>query len=132
LTQIVPTLGRVVLYCLTRSEAVEVNTRRKHAEDNFHLHAHNKHGVMLHCGNNASEGQICPAIIVAVWGVDPHSAVNLKVLLDGSDDLWVTSTQVEQPKEDAQGRALHSPGKYHWMVYQLGQAAKTEAATISG
>ena len=66
-------------------------------------------------------GQIVPAVIVAVWGDTPESAVDLKCFLDGRDDYWVTSTTVGAPDHD---------GKYHWMPYQVGQAAKAAASSV--
>jgi hypothetical protein len=42
----------------------------------------------------------------------------LIVLLDGTDAYWATSRHVSEGAV---------PGCYHWMPYQLGQAAKAEA-----
>jgi hypothetical protein len=69
-----------------------------------------------------------PAMFVAVWGDTAESAVNLKVMLDGADDYWVTSTSVEDDRLDKDGKRVHTPGRYHWMDYQVGQAKKHEAA----
>lgn len=60
----VPTIGRVVIYTTTEEDK----------ED------------MLKDGDNAQDK--LPAIIVAVWGAD---CVNLKVLCDGVQNMWVTS-----------------------------------------
>jgi hypothetical protein len=117
MTEIVPTIGRIVLYRIASYQADEINARRRDAYAKFHMHKWQRNGTVLHQGNEVSAGQIVPAMIVAVWGDTPQSAVNLKVFLDGSDDYWVTSTSVGD-----------QDGKYHWMDYQKGQAAKTEAA----
>ncbi|MBP1296635.1 hypothetical protein [Bradyrhizobium elkanii] len=116
---IVPTIGRIVYYVLPQYQVEEINRRRQHARNELDYHRWKKNGTMIHVGNEVKAGQVVPAMIVAVWGATPTSAVNLKLFLDGSDDYWVTSTNVGEPDQE---------GKYHWMPYQLGQAAKTEAA----
>jgi hypothetical protein len=42
----------------------------------------------------------------------------VQVLLDGNDAYWATSRNVSDGAV---------PGSYHWMPYQLEQAAKAEA-----
>ena len=113
MTAIVPTLGRVVWYVLSTLDAEKINRRRDHARAHMNEHIANSNGVMVHVGNDVSEGQKCAAIVVATWGDTPDSYVNLKVLLDGSDDYWATSVKVGE-----------EPGSYHWMPYQIGQAKK--------
>lgn len=126
MTGIVPTKGRIVYYTIPRHVADEINRRRKHAYEQMDYHRWKKNGTMVHVGNTVEEGQIVPAMIVAVWGTDPHSAVNLQLMLDGSDTYWVTSTNVEDPKGSRDGVPIHTPGHYHWMDYQKGQAAKND------
>lgn len=99
MTKIVPTVGRVVLYKLSQHDADTI------------LRA-----LGFKPGNSMREGDVLPAIIVKTWGNTPESAVNLQVLLDGAGVHWVPSRCVGDV-----------PGTYHWMVYQQGQAAKTEA-----
>lgn len=118
MVSIVPTVGRVVLYCLHRADISDINRRRRDASAKFHLHEWQRNGLQLHVGNEVNEGDVFPAIVVRTWGKDADSLVNLKVLLDGNDDFWATSRGVSDGP---------SPGKYHWMDYQKGQAAKTEA-----
>lgn len=114
---IVPTLGRIVYYRLAQWNVEEINRRREDATREMDYHRWKKNGVMLHVGNEVKAGQIVPATIVAVWGDTPESAVNLKLFLDGSDEYWVSSTSVGD-----------QDGRYHWMPYQVGQAAKHAAA----
>lgn len=45
-----------------------------------------------------------PAIVVAVWS---QSAINLKVILDGIGDIWVTSVSEGD-----------QPGQWHWPVIE--------------
>lgn len=124
MTAIVPTIGRIVLYTLPQYQVEDINRRRKHATEQMDYHRWKKNGAMVHVGNEVRVGQVVAAMVVAVWGNTPASAVNLKLFLDGGDDYWVTSTSVEEVQE---GSSVHTPGRYHWMGYQIGQAAKTEA-----
>lgn len=117
MSDIVPTIGRIVLYKVPSWQVVEINQRRKDAYARAAWHSWKKTGAQVHAGNAVTEGQVFPAMIVAVWGTTPTCSVNLKVCLDGSDTYWVTSVSVGD-----------KPGSYHWMEYQKGQAAKTEAA----
>jgi hypothetical protein len=98
---IVPTIGRIVLYRLASYDVVAIHKQRG----------------LNHSSNEISEGQVFPAIVVQTWGTTPTSSVNLKVMLDGSDTHWVRSSSVGV-----------NNGQYHWMQYQVGQAAKAEAA----
>lgn len=103
---IVPTVGRIVLYCLSDADELSVYRYRESQGS----------------GNRAAAGNIYPALVVAVWGNTPDCAVNLKVFLDGTSDLWVTSTNVEVAHDEG-GVAVHTGGKYHWMDYQKKVAA---------
>lgn len=88
----IPTLGRIVLYKLNDSDVA--NIRHKRPKDGPYM------------GNDVSEGQVVPAVVVAVWGQTPLSAVNLKLLLDGYDSGWVTS-RIGSAGE-------HAVGTYAW------------------
>jgi hypothetical protein len=79
-----PSVGRIVHYRLNAFEADQVNTRRNDAQ----AHAT---GHVLHTGNRASEGDVCAAVVVRVFGDSSGSPANLQVLLDGNDALWATS-----------------------------------------
>lgn len=119
MASIIPTVGRVVLYSLTENDAIQINQRRRDAVQKYHMHQWQRNGTQLHQGNDVNAGDVCAADIVRVFGSTPEAMVNLKVKLDGNDDYWATSRKVsDEPK----------PGYYHWMDYQKGQAAKTEAA----
>jgi hypothetical protein len=116
MSEIIPTKGRIVWYVLSKDDAEKINKRRRDATQHMAVHRNNSNGVMVHVGNEAHEGAIYPAMVVETWGHKPDSRVNLKVELDGSDNFWATSRIVGE-----------GPGTYHWMPYQKGQAAKTEA-----
>lgn len=51
---------------------------------------------------NGNKADKLPAIIVAIWS---ETAVNLKVITDGQNDLWVTSV--------SQG---DGPNQWNWLV----------------
>lgn len=97
--QIIPTIGRIVIYKLAAADITRIQAKR-----------------LGFAYNEAREGDEYPAMIVRTWGGTPASAVNLKVMLDGEDSYWATSRTVGE-----------KPGDYHWMDYQKGQAAKAEA-----
>lgn len=109
-----PTIGRIVIYKLSREDSNAINRRRGHAAEHMNNHRMNQTGVMVHVGNTTSMGEEYPATIVRVWD---DGKINLKVHLDGSDDYWATS------RECGDG-----DGQWHWMAYQLGQAARAEEA----
>lgn len=68
-----PTIGRVVNYKLTDEDKEKIEK-------------------LSDAGSFANKSDILPATIVAVWGDQPTSAVNLKVKVDGDQpDLWITS-----------------------------------------
>jgi hypothetical protein len=108
---------------LTAADAAQINRRRTSGSSIFERMQQEPPawpaGAQAHIGNTAEEGQVYPADVVRTWGDTPESAVNLQVKLDGNDTFWVTSATVSDGPE---------PGKFHWMPYQVGQAAKTEAA----
>jgi hypothetical protein len=93
-----PTIGSLVLYKLAAYDAEQINARRSDAGAFTRTLAHpiaqgdrGRTGHVLHNGNQASEGQVFPAFIVATFGNGTTS--NLHVLLDGSDTYWATSRQ---------------------------------------
>jgi len=69
-----PSLGRIVIYNATEGE----QKKMKALDDS---------------GKGCNVQKQLPAVVVAVWGEQPteESVVNLKVMLDGSTCLWVTS-----------------------------------------
>lgn len=88
-----PTIGRQVHYSLTERDAEQINRRR---DDWAHFRANvvnlPEQGYQAHVGNKVERGQVFPATIVRVSNSSDH--VNLRVLLDGTDDLWATSVQI--------------------------------------
>ncbi|MBT8161000.1 MULTISPECIES: hypothetical protein [Arthrobacter] len=83
-----PSIGRIVHYTLTESDAARINKRR---EDFMAFVKASKEypsdGYQAHVGNAVRAGDVYPAIIVRVWA----TSVNLRVILDGTDDFWATS-----------------------------------------
>jgi len=59
-----------------------------------------------------NKSDMLPAVIVAVWGDTPESAVNIKAMVDGNHpDLWITSISVLEEEAIAIGS-----GKYSWPI----------------
>ena len=116
MTEIIPTIGRIVLYKFSDYTAGQVNRRRADAKEKMAWHAAIKSGAQVHVGNEVLAGDIFPMIITRVWGDTTTSSVNGSVFLDGNDIFWATSISVGEKE-----------GSYAWMDYQKGQAAKTEA-----
>jgi hypothetical protein len=100
----VPSIGRIVRYTLSESDAEAVNRRRDDWTANGYV-TQPATGFQAHVGNRAEAGQVCPMLIVRVWGETPESSVNGAVILDGNDALWVTSRSVGD-----------GPGHYAWPV----------------
>lgn len=82
----IPTTGRIVHYTLTAND-VDAIKRNRIAAENARIF-----------GNELSEGDILPMLIVHPWGETEGSAVNGQVFLDGNDTYWATSrTEGEGP-----------------------------------
>lgn len=101
----IPSIGRIVEYTLSDSDAAQINRRRADASANIKAGTVGKTGFALHIGNGVLEGEKYPLLITRVWGDRPSSAVNGQVMLDGNDTLWVTSV--------AQGE-----GPFHWREFK--------------
>jgi hypothetical protein len=99
----IPSIGRIVHYKLSKFDAEQINLRRKHAQERMDWHRALKSGAQVHVGNTVEEGDVFPMMIVRVWGSTPESCVNGQVFLDGSDTFWATSVSVG-----------FVPGSYAW------------------
>src|SRR5580765_3370402 len=95
------TIGEMVVYVLSAEDAERVNRRRTSGESigervrsgSWPL------GAQAHIGEGVEEFEAFPALVVAAYGdalTGEGEEVNLKVFLDGTDELWV-----QGPKEDA-------------------------------
>lgn len=99
----VPTIGRLVHYCISQSDADSINKVRADAAFNRVNHRINADGSQIHIGNYAVKGQVFPMIIVAVHGRASTSFVNGQVFLDGNDSFWALSVAVGE-----------GPGTFSW------------------
>lgn len=91
------TIGRIVHYTLTESDAEAINGRRTDAAGRRAQIRDERPGFQVHIGNQVEAGQTFPAIVVRTWTDD---LVNLQVFLDGNDTMWRTSvTQKPTPGE---------------------------------
>ncbi|WP_054657247.1 hypothetical protein [Stenotrophomonas pictorum] len=79
----------MVLYSLSELDARIINARRigKAEQQDALIDERLTPGVQVHEGSCVAAGDGCPAVIVRVLD---DGRVNLKVLLDGNDDHWVT------------------------------------------
>ncbi len=95
-----PQVGSQVVYTLASGDAEQINRRRADADAYRRLHpapgataspGHpGRTGFVAHFGNQASEGDVYPAVVVRDWD-EAAGTVNLQVLLDGNDTYWATS-----------------------------------------
>jgi hypothetical protein len=77
---IIPTLGRIVYFTLAPWQAEQINKRRADAARCIAKHQWEADGTQVHIGNPVKAEQVCAAMVVAVWGSTPESAVNLKAI----------------------------------------------------
>lgn len=102
-----PSLGRIIHYTLTAQDAFQINRRRTTGPSIAErLSAgHWPEGAQAHLGNTVSPGQVVAAIIVAVWP-GPAMNINARCILDGTDELWVTTIPWHPEPE--------LPGYWNW------------------
>lgn len=92
-------LGQTVFYQLTGDDAVRIGERRKRMFVTKQPGAGDKkeddelqEGInRVYEGNDVKAGDVFPMVIVKVWGDSDTSAVNGRVLLDGTDVFWASS-----------------------------------------
>ena len=118
----IPSIGRIVHYRLSADDATQINSRRttgKSIADRMKLELdrlnHERDegvqafawpaGAQAHIGNEVTEGDTFPMLIVRVWGPSAESAVNGQVFLDSNDVFWATSRTVGD-----------QPGTFSWPV----------------
>jgi hypothetical protein len=129
--------GRIVYYVFSQQTADEVNRRRTTSNsiaERMETEIEPVFGDRLpawpvgaqaHIGNPVSPGDIYPAMVVRVFEEAAFSrSINLKVLLDGSDDFWAVSVPYDEAKR---------PATWHWMFegqntrYQPDRVEKSNA-----
>lgn len=93
-----PSVGRIVHYKLSDSDAHHINRRRTTGNSIAERIKVNMWpvGAQAHIGNSASAGDILPLIVVRVWDNEFGEGipgVNGQVLLDANDQLWITSAK---------------------------------------
>ena len=95
--------GRIVYFVFDEQSAAEVNRRRTTSASIAERNGKPPYplwpaGAQAHIGNEVSAGDICPAMVLKVWGQESGCS-NLKVMLDGSDDFWATSVNFDADKK---------------------------------
>jgi hypothetical protein len=124
-----PTIGRIVLYVLTEEDVKQINHRRTSGSAIADRIKNNGAylneltnipetwplGAQAHIGNYASSGEQYPCVVVRVW-LDEFGpglpGINGQVLMDGSDQFWVTSVGEESHPYGE----VPTPGKWRWPV----------------
>ena len=97
--------GRIVYFVFDEPAELTVNGGYSDANSSAGIDLMmSKSGAQIHVGNRVRTGDICPAMVTAVFG-EP-GICNLKVMLGGSDTYWATSVEF---RED------HRPNSWHWM-----------------
>lgn len=97
-------IGRIVHYTLSESDAQQINARRTDSaaiqdrivEDRWPI------GAQAHIGNRVHPGDVLPAIVVRVL---PSDNISVQVLLDGTDTYWATTRPYAGDP---------TPGHWHW------------------
>ena len=81
------TVGRLVLYKLSKEDAEAINRRRTNINNIAERFEKGEwpEGAQAHIGNEAHEGDLLPTIVVKVW---ENNMINGQVFLDGTDSLW--------------------------------------------
>lgn len=97
-----PALGQQLFYVLRQLDVEEIEARR--AQSYAAAIAAPVVGV-ARGGTDVHEGDVYPATVVRCHQLDPEALVSLRVLLDGTDDLWA--------RQRPEGTA-HEPGTWHW------------------
>lgn len=104
-----PSVGRTVHYKVSATDADQINRRRADAQafrsgltQPVEPGGTGRSGHIEHHGNQVTEGDVYPAVIVRVFSPE-STTVNLQVSLDGNDHFWATS---RQEGED--------PGNWSW------------------
>lgn len=114
--------GRIVYYVVSEQVAVEIMRRRTTGgsiAERLKVLAWPA-GAQAHLGNEVKAGDICPAMVLRVWG--SLGCSNLKVMLDGSDEHWATSVGYEEDKR---------PGSWHWMFDGQQKRYTPDSAKVS-
>jgi len=85
----IPKPGEIHAYVLSADDAESINRRRV---DAFHSRIKNKMtGAIVHVGSSVSPLDVFPIIVIKIIdAIDDASVVNGRVILDGTDVLWVT------------------------------------------
>lgn len=88
-----PSIGRIVHYMLSETDAEQINRRRTTGREIADRIATEKWplGAQAHIGNVVKAGDVFPMMIVRVWGDSEVSSVQGQVFLDGNDCYWATS-----------------------------------------
>lgn len=88
-----PSLGRIVHYRLTEQDVQLIEAGRRTGTPARTLDDPDEGIMLVQFGNPVREGDVYPLVVVRAVGNEQenNACINGKVLLDGTDTLWVTS-----------------------------------------
>jgi len=100
-----PTIGKIVIYKLTETDAEQINRRRTNGLSILERIKVNMWplGAQAHIGNAVKEGEEFPLVVTKIsWS--SYQMVNGQALLDSNDVLWIVNCE----EGDTNG-TWHSP-----------------------
>ena len=86
-----PSLGQIVIYRLSDSDADAINRRRQHALSHLDQHRAEATGVLIHTGSTVNAGERYPMLVARV---NNDMTINGVVFADGADPFWAPARQV--------------------------------------
>lgn len=106
----IPVMTDMVVYALTEEDAIEVNKRRQDFTSHRASDGYTDTGYIAHRGDAVCAGDEFPAVVVRSFSNGRH--LNLRVILDGSDDLRRVAVQQAAPAtQDTEAAIL---GRWAW------------------
>lgn len=107
-----PAVGRSVHYELSEQDAAAITKRRYDFQKSNG--GKSETGFQAHVGNRVDSGDVFPATIVRVNGTEPHQTVNLRVILDGTDDYWATSRSERVTPDELSDGEVQTAARWFW------------------
>jgi hypothetical protein len=120
----IPSIGRIVHYRLSETDAEQVQRRRTTGREIASRIALSEWplGAQAHIGADVAAGDLFPMLIVRVSAETHDAMVNGQVFLDGCDVLWVQAVPCGE-----------EPGTYRWptLTFTKSDAKQVLSAAVS-
>lgn len=107
-------LGTIVYFIFDEQAAREVNRRRDDCRRDDARTIDGaatiiaRSGAQFHVGTRVRVGDICPAMVTALFREKEDGVCNLRVMLDGNDVYWATEVEYDG--------TTYRPRSWHWML----------------